>query len=172
MAHAHAVSGNPPVDKVAVGARIKAQRMLLGMKQITLAEKVGVRAHTVLRYEKGELLPGSEVLGKIADALGETSASLLYGQEGGERALARTVERDVNAAVADFLSQMGDAVSPEHAAVLRSIDFGGMVPDVMAIARLEATLRATTAGRAVPARVIAPPPLPEGSRRLPKKPRG
>ncbi len=144
--------------------------------QSELARRWGVVPSLIQKQHAGTRMPGQKVIDAAIKDL-RLDARFFY-----DAALSASpdyrefvagvsrVERDASTAVTDFLEQMGDSVAPEHAAVLRSIDFGGVVPTVMMIARFEAALRAGEAGRAIPAQVIAPPPIPEGARRLPKKP--
>jgi transcriptional regulator with XRE-family HTH domain len=51
------------------GNLIRRRRMKLGMTQIDLAEQVGVREHTVQRWEAGAVRPSSEYLLRLAEAL-------------------------------------------------------------------------------------------------------
>lgn len=64
-----------------LGKRIKARRLALGLSQIGLAEAVGVRNTTMLRYEKDEITPSAETLEKIAERLGVTSRFLVRGSD-------------------------------------------------------------------------------------------
>ncbi len=49
------------------------------MKQVDLAEAAGVKPHTMLRYEKGQMKPGPEKVDRMADALGVPSRWLVRG---------------------------------------------------------------------------------------------
>lgn len=64
-----------------LGERIRARREALGMQQIDLADAIGVRPHSMWRYEAGKSRPRAEMLDKIADALQTTSKALLHGEE-------------------------------------------------------------------------------------------
>lgn len=71
------------VDKAEVGARI---RQLLGerlMPQSELAERVGIKPHTLWRQLRGEFLARPETLEQIARELDTTTQYLLYGQQPG-----------------------------------------------------------------------------------------
>jgi transcriptional regulator with XRE-family HTH domain len=125
-------------------------------------KRSGLDYSSVNDWEKGDVAPRIDSLERVATATGYTVGELLGEPEA-------KVERESTTAVTDFLEQMGARVTPEHAAVLRSINFGGMEPTVSNIAGIWGELRAADGGRAVPAHVIEPPPLPEGARRLPKK---
>lgn len=57
-----------PVD-LHVGKRLKQRRMLLGMTQEQLADKVGVSFQMVQKYEKGSCRVGASRLMQIATAL-------------------------------------------------------------------------------------------------------
>ena len=68
-----------------IGQRIKARRLKLCMNAETLAEKVGVSAATIYRYEKGDILRvNSDMLLPIADALLTTPAFLMGWEEDDE----------------------------------------------------------------------------------------
>jgi transcriptional regulator with XRE-family HTH domain len=65
-------SGVPdPVD-VHVGARIRMRRLLAGMNQETLAQKLGLTFQQVQKYEGGANRVSASRLAEIADALGVT----------------------------------------------------------------------------------------------------
>ena len=69
-------------DNMTIGQRIKARRLELCMNAETLAEKVGVSAATIYRYEKGDILRvNSDILLPIADALLTTPAFLMGWEE-------------------------------------------------------------------------------------------
>ena len=69
-------------DNMTIGQRIKARRLELCMNAETLAEKVGVSAATIYRYEKGDILRvNSDMLLPIADALLTTPAFLMGWEE-------------------------------------------------------------------------------------------
>lgn len=53
----------------ALGERIRAARRMAGLNQRALAEKVGVSAMAISKYENGKMAPGSDVLLRLADAL-------------------------------------------------------------------------------------------------------
>jgi transcriptional regulator with XRE-family HTH domain len=61
---------------LAVGARIRSRRRILGMSQTQLAEQIGVTFQQVEKYEKGSNRVGSSRLHQIADALGVPPAAL------------------------------------------------------------------------------------------------
>lgn len=63
-----------------VGGMIKQRREELGYNAEYVAEKVGVSAATMYRYEKNEHEPVSKVLIKLADTLG-TTVDYLLGRE-------------------------------------------------------------------------------------------
>lgn len=61
-----------------IGERIKMLRKTRGMNAETLAEKLGVAASTIYRYEKGEIMKVSiESIPPIAQALGVSPAALM-----------------------------------------------------------------------------------------------
>jgi transcriptional regulator with XRE-family HTH domain len=59
------------------GANIKKYRDLLGMSQKALAEKIGVFAQTIGRWEREEQTPNALDLKRIAEALNTTTVVLL-----------------------------------------------------------------------------------------------
>lgn len=59
-----------PSDRKAVGDRIRKTRLARAMKQTELAEAIGVKPHTMWRYEEGENMPSDGKLDAIAEALG------------------------------------------------------------------------------------------------------
>ncbi|NYB74837.1 helix-turn-helix transcriptional regulator [Sedimentibacter hydroxybenzoicus DSM 7310] len=61
-----------------VGENIKLYRKKKGLTQTELGKKIGVTGATVTRYEKGQLNPSIEQIGKISLAL-DTSPSELMG---------------------------------------------------------------------------------------------
>lgn len=68
-----------PKLRKAVGERIRRTRLLRGMKQTELAEAVGVKPHSMWRYEEGENQPNPQKLDKIAEALGVPHRWLVRG---------------------------------------------------------------------------------------------
>ena len=68
-----------PID-VAIGARVRARRMMLQMSQTILAETIGVTFQQVQKYEKGTNRIGGSRMQKVADALGCPAAA---GREAG-----------------------------------------------------------------------------------------
>lgn len=55
----------------------KRNRLLAGMTQADLAEKLGVSTVTVHKWESGESLPRAKRLKEIAEAMGTTVSNLL-----------------------------------------------------------------------------------------------
>ena len=62
---------------VSVGERIREKRQEIGMKQKTLADKVGISPQHLYQYESDRRIPKLDILTKIADALGTTVEHLL-----------------------------------------------------------------------------------------------
>ena len=60
-----------------VGARIRARRRKIGMKQATLAQEAGISAAQLCHLEKSDVQPSIRTLERIADALGTTVGELL-----------------------------------------------------------------------------------------------
>lgn len=78
-----------PTD-IHVGSRIRMQRQLRGMSQVTLAEGLGITFQQVQKYEKGTNRVGASRLQAIADLL-QVSVSFFFddlsdtvGEPGGE----------------------------------------------------------------------------------------
>ncbi len=55
------------------GVRLRALRKSLGLKQVELAQRARIRAHTLWRIEAGRSMPSVQVLSRIADVLSEVS---------------------------------------------------------------------------------------------------
>ena len=64
-------------NALSVGARIRARRKKIGMKQATLAQEAGISAAQLCHLEKNDVQPSIRTLGRIATALGTTVAELL-----------------------------------------------------------------------------------------------
>lgn len=77
---------------VTVGARVRNRRKLLGMSQITLAERIGVTFQQLQKYEKGTNRIGASRLVQIAAALGTSPASLFGEGEAGVSVVPRSPE--------------------------------------------------------------------------------
>jgi transcriptional regulator with XRE-family HTH domain len=77
-----------PID-VAVGARIRARRLELGMSQTKLANALGLTFQQVQKYERGDNRVSASTLVRSARALGVAAAALVG--EGGEQATDRPV---------------------------------------------------------------------------------
>ena len=58
------------LGKNRLGERLRAARRLAGLSQRMVAHRVGLSAMAISKYENGQMLPGSEVLLRLADALG------------------------------------------------------------------------------------------------------
>lgn len=50
-----------------IGTKIKELRKKAGLNQTEMAEKLGVHLQTISRYEKGKLIPSSEILSVLAE---------------------------------------------------------------------------------------------------------
>jgi transcriptional regulator with XRE-family HTH domain len=68
-----------PADRL--GDRIASLRKRKGWSQAELAERIGVRANQISKYEQGAYQPKPAVLGPLAEALGTTVDFLLTGRE-------------------------------------------------------------------------------------------
>lgn len=65
------------IDTVNLGRRIADARHGLGLTQKDLAEKVGVTAQAVSKWERGSSCPDISILDEIADSLGVSVSKLL-----------------------------------------------------------------------------------------------
>ncbi len=75
------IDGPDPID-IAVGARIRARRKLLGISQQALAERIGLTFQQVQKYERGTNRVSASKLVRIAEVL-QTSAADLIGETAG-----------------------------------------------------------------------------------------
>jgi transcriptional regulator with XRE-family HTH domain len=69
------------MDKAAVGKRIAEARKQRGLTQQQLAEICGKQREHIARWESGKVIPRFEQLDKLAEALGTSDLSLLFGVE-------------------------------------------------------------------------------------------
>lgn len=56
------------VTKITIGARIREERLRLGMSQAAFAKVLGVHRRTQINYESGERKPDTDYLGALANA--------------------------------------------------------------------------------------------------------
>lgn len=68
------------MDKAAIGARIREARVISGMTQEQLAEKVDVNTTYISDIERGAKFPSLTLFIKIVDALGISSDFILRGE--------------------------------------------------------------------------------------------
>ncbi len=96
-----------------IGERIKQARQAAGLSLRALAEQAGVSAMAISKYERGEMTPGSEVLLRLAKALGvrveyflrHESVELEAVEFRKRAALSKTDERQILADVRDKLER-------------------------------------------------------------------
>ncbi len=67
-------------EKETISDRIRRLRVQKGISQKQFAEQVDLHPAQYNRYEKGENVPSTEILGKLADALGVTVDYLYEGE--------------------------------------------------------------------------------------------
>lgn len=72
---------SPELPSGRLGDRIASLRKRKGWNQAELAERIGVRANQISKYEQGAYQPKPAVLGPLAEALGTTVDFLLTGRE-------------------------------------------------------------------------------------------
>lgn len=65
------------VDPKVIGGRVRKKRTELGLNQKTLAERVGISPSAINQYEKGDKVPSTETLVKLAQELEITTDYLL-----------------------------------------------------------------------------------------------
>ena len=96
-----------PID-AHVGGRVRLRRMLLGMSQEKLAEKLGLTFQQVQKYEKGINRIGASRLFDLAQRAGRRGAVLLRGRAGDRMAAVPTqpgfAERSDESYIVDFLN--------------------------------------------------------------------
>ncbi len=61
---------------MATNTRLKAARVLRGLTQLALADRIGKREIEISRYETGRAQPDAETKARIADALGKPAFEL------------------------------------------------------------------------------------------------
>ena len=65
------------IDTISLGKRIAEQRHGMGLTQKELADKVGVTAQAVSKWERGSSCPDIAILDEIAESLGVSVSQLL-----------------------------------------------------------------------------------------------
>lgn len=77
-----AIARNEAAAAQLVGRRLRTAREAAGISLRELAQRIGLRDHTVLiKYEQGRTAPSSARLMSLADALGVSPAALLASQD-------------------------------------------------------------------------------------------
>lgn len=74
------IEGPDPLD-VAIGARVRARRRMLGLSQTALGEELGVTFQQVQKYERGVNRISGSTLIRVARVLGVPAGSLLGDDE-------------------------------------------------------------------------------------------
>lgn len=64
-----------------VGRNIYKYRTAIGMSQIDFAESIGRSQTMVSMYEKGQRLPSTQIMSKIAEVLGVTFGEIYYSKD-------------------------------------------------------------------------------------------
>ena len=67
--------------KVTISERIRRLRIQKGVSQKEFADQIGLHPAQYNRYEKGENIPATEILGKLADALNVSFDYLYEGEK-------------------------------------------------------------------------------------------
>lgn len=99
-----------------VGRRLRAAREEAGLSLRELAQRVGLRDHTVLiKYEQGRTAPSCVRLMSLAHALGIAPAALLATQDAAMPVIAAVDQaHGVQLAQLAFVVETLDAPAPEH----------------------------------------------------------
>jgi HTH-type transcriptional regulator, cell division transcriptional repressor len=98
-----------------IGARLRAARETAGLSLRELAQRVGLRDHTVIiKYEQGRTSPSTARLVSLAAALGVSPAALLAARDAAAPLLA-TIDQANEAQLAQvaFMLDALDAPDPE-----------------------------------------------------------
>jgi transcriptional regulator with XRE-family HTH domain len=97
------MSDQPDPLDVAVGARIRARRLQLGMSQTKLADALGMTFQQVQKYERGDNRVAASTLVRAAAKLHVSVASLV-GEEGGAVTNSRVAEQLATGGAFDLLN--------------------------------------------------------------------
>ena len=92
-----------PID-VFVGSRVRLRRLMVGMSQEALADRLGVTFQQVQKYEKGSNRISASRLQQIAKMLGVHVAFFFEGAPAGEAPAGGFTDAAATAYVADFLT--------------------------------------------------------------------
>ena len=87
-----------PATAAEVGRRIVMLRRRLGLSQVAFARQTGISLNALLAYERGDRVPKSVNLGRIAEAGGSSVDWLLHGRAA---PAARRWMADANSVVAE-----------------------------------------------------------------------
>jgi transcriptional regulator with XRE-family HTH domain len=103
------------VNSKAVGVRIRKKRVELGVNQKELAERVQISPSAINQYEKGEKLPSTETLVKLAHEL-KTTTDYLIGA---------SVEEDfvIGASVVDAFNAFKELSPQDQQNIISNIHF-------------------------------------------------
>jgi transcriptional regulator with XRE-family HTH domain len=71
----------PSIEPATIAGRLKKAREDLGLSQVDLAKSARISRSAIIRYEKGEVVPGGLKLSNLAEALGKSPNELLSGTE-------------------------------------------------------------------------------------------
>lgn len=135
-----------PIDKSAFGRRVKQRRVLLGLKQRELRDRLGLsETRSVSDYETGKTIPEGERLSALADALSNdvhgrcTVDWLVRGDEVfASREPHVEYEHATLRAVEEFLAHdaVAELLTQDEVQQLRSVRFNDLEPTVGKIRRL------------------------------------
>jgi len=86
-------SSSTPVDEKTIGRRLRELRHLRGMKQVAIAQAVGVEQSLVSNYERGKVRMHGALVAAFAKALGVSADEVLGLEEPRQRQLAVVNDR-------------------------------------------------------------------------------
>jgi transcriptional regulator with XRE-family HTH domain len=97
--------------KVKIGVRVRSLRHEAGLTQAQLAEAVSIAPETMSRIERGRLVPSTDLVGRLAGAIGvEPGALFASTPVSPQKATLRAVERRLLQVVRDLPDELVEDV--------------------------------------------------------------
>jgi transcriptional regulator with XRE-family HTH domain len=98
---------------VAIGERIRTQRIAIGMSQEELGSRLGISFQQIQKYEKGMNRVSAVQLSLISDALGTNAVTLLDGVDGDSKSKSTPISRFMSTKVGvDLVEAMLEIKDP------------------------------------------------------------
>lgn len=98
---------------VAIGERIRTQRLAVGMSQEELSSCLGLSFQQVQKYEKGANRISAVRLSEIADALGTNAVTILDGADGDSRVMSTPISKFIATKIGvDLIEAMVEIKDP------------------------------------------------------------